>query len=116
FLLALLADILRDALNWPAPVRPGEPGTYNTSQQKWLSSRRHERRPAALRAILLYPMNALVHDQMQRIRRVLASPSSEAWQRTTLHGNVIHFGMYTGDTQPTGHWSNEYRRRDWDDY
>ena len=29
---------------------------------------------------------------------------------------LIYFGMYTGDAEPTGHWSNPSRRRRWGDY
>lgn len=119
FLLAILADILREALTkpWP-PLRPGlqpQPGTYDTNQDIWLHSRRHESpgRTPAVRAIVLYPMNALVNDQVQRLRRVLVSPASQAWQRAHLNGNLIQFGMYTGDTRPTGHPSNPNRRKDW---
>jgi ribosomal protein S27E len=115
FLLAILADILREALTvpWRAPVRPPEPGTYNSGQQQWLHRRRHERRPAAARAIVLYPMNALVNDQLQRLRRILSDSASEAWQLATLQNNLIYFGMYTGDTEPTGHWSRKARRDSW---
>jgi hypothetical protein len=40
-----------------------------------------------VRALLLYPMNALANDQMKRLRRVLAGAPH------------ITFGRYTGDTQ-----------------
>ncbi len=115
FLLSILADILREALSlpWPAPARGPEPGTYNSAQEQWLHNRRHERRQSAARAIILYPMNALVNDQVQRLRRILADPVSEAWQKATLQQNLIYFGMYTGDTEPTGHWSRQARRNRW---
>ena len=118
FLLSVLGDILREALSvpWSAPVRAAEPSTYNSAQQLWLHNRRHERRQAAVRAIILYPMNALVNDQTQRLRRVLANPAAEAWQKATLQGNQIYFGMYTGDTEPTGHWSRTGPRNRWEQY
>lgn len=40
-----------------------------------------------VRALLLYPMNALANDQMKRLRRILA------------HVPEITFGRYTGDTR-----------------
>ena len=61
-------------------------------------------------------MNALVNDQVQRLRRVLADPAAETWQKATLQGNLIYFGMYTGDTEPTGHWSRPGPRSRWDRY
>lgn len=116
FLLIVLANILREALTWTAPLRPGQAGNFNSNQGQWIHSRSHERRPPAARAIILYPMNALVNDQLQRLRRILGDPAAEAWQRTKLHENLIYFGMYTGDAEPTGHWSNPSRRRRWGDY
>ncbi|MFC5851068.1 DEAD/DEAH box helicase, partial [Streptomyces chlorus] len=44
-----------------------------------------------VRALLLYPMNALANDQMKRLRRLLAE---------TPH---ITFGRYTGDTKDDPH-------------
>jgi hypothetical protein len=41
--------------------------------------------PAGVRAVILYPMNALVNDQLDRLRKYLA-------------GAGVTFGRYTGDT------------------
>ena len=46
-------------------------------------------------------MNALVNDQMSRLRRVLSLNGSPDWQRQHLDGNLVHFGMYTSLTPPT---------------
>lgn len=110
FILPILADILREAKNW-APVQ-GKPerGVYDEANNIWLHSRRHERRPAALRAIILYPMNALVNDQLSRLRRILANGASPDWQRRNLNGNVIHFGMYTSLTPRAGSYQDKWRR------
>ena len=62
------------------------------------------------RCIILYPMNALVNDQLSRLRRILARGASPDWQREHLNGNLIHFGMYTSITQPTGDWREKWRR------
>lgn len=120
FLLVALAHILREAMapasRWPSPNGAGAAGTYNSAQQRWIPSRVHERRIAAMRALILYPMNALVNDQLQRLRRILADRGSELWQQGALNNNVIHFGMYTGDSEPTGHWSNPNRQNRWANY
>jgi Lhr-like helicase len=112
FLLPILADILREAYTWPATTGPYQRGRYDGANDVWLHSRRHEARtrPAALRAIILYPMNALVNDQLSRLRRILARGTSPDWQRRNLNGNVIHFGMYTSLTNPAGAWSDKWRR------
>ncbi len=73
--------------------------------------RGHETRPAAIRALLLYPMNALVEDQMTRLRTSLDSDKarrffdSEDWQSTSLNKwkhNRIYFGRYNGATPIPG--------------
>lgn len=110
FLVPILADILREAHRWARPVDPERRGSYDARAAKWLHSRRHERRPAALRAIVLYPMNALVNDQLSRLRRILARGESPDWQRRNLNGNVVRFGMYTSLTRPTGPWTEGGRR------
>ncbi|MDP9440179.1 MAG: hypothetical protein M3P49_15800, partial [Actinomycetota bacterium] len=79
-------------------------------------ARRHETRPAALRAIVMYPMNALVNDQLRRLRRTLDSSEGIAWQRRHLNGNLIRFGRYTGQTELPGLPDDERRRRRWKEY
>jgi len=111
FLLPILSDILQEARSWPIPTGPPRRGEYDAQRDLWLHSRRHEARPAALRAIILYPMNALVNDQLSRLRRILARGASPDWQRRNLNGNVIHFGMYTSLAPIAGHWSEEWRRK-----
>src|SRR5262249_18530299 len=61
-------------------------------------------RSAALdgcRALLLYPLNALVSDQLTRIRRLLGDPrvatDLEKWR-----GRNVRFGMYTSRTPYPG--------------
>ena len=116
FVLPILARILKEAYNWSPPAGPSLQGFFDVSSKTWQHSRRHETREASLRAIILYPMNALVNDQMSRLRRILALNGSADWQRKNLEGNLIHFGMYTSMTQPNGtpEWSN--KREDFEIY
>jgi DEAD/DEAH box helicase domain-containing protein len=60
--------------------------------------RKGETRPAAIRALILYPMNALVEDQMTRLRQALDSPEARDVLNQGLNGNRIFFGRYTGMT------------------
>lgn len=60
-------------------------------------------RPAAVRAIVLYPMNALVEDQMVRLRKALDSRETRDAMDRDFKGNRIFFGRYTGETKVTGH-------------
>lgn len=53
------------------------------------------------RAILLYPMNALVNDQLARLRRLFGHPGV-ASEFVGLRKRPIRFGMYTGRTPYAG--------------
>ena len=63
----------------------------------------HPDRPAAVRAIVIYPMNALVEDQLVRLRKALDSREAREVMDRALNGNRIFFGRYTGATPVTGH-------------
>ena len=124
FLLPLLAQIIKELPGWPAAgpmpasaknwwsgahrldnsavVDPNGPST--SSLRPTTQQRGHEAasRPAAIRALILYPMNALVEDQMTRLRRALDSDDARQWFDDNAHGNRIHFGRYTGDSPVAG--------------
>jgi DEAD/DEAH box helicase domain-containing protein len=95
FLLPVLARLLRESLDYgPAPAlnhwwREGARGP-------WRPAGADRRRPAALRAIVLYPTNALVEDQVARLRRAVTRAPRRGG------GPPITFGRYTGDTLGTG--------------
>jgi Lhr-like helicase len=55
------------------------------------------RRPG-IRALVLYPMNALVEDQLVRLRRALDADDAEAWFARHREGHRFTFGRYTGQT------------------
>jgi len=59
----------------------------------WVSQRSNEVRPAAIRALILYPMNALVEDQLTRIRKALESDEAKKW--LTITGRET--GFTSGD-------------------
>lgn len=72
--------------------------------------RGHEKRPEAVRALILYPMNALVEDQMTRLRLALDSDATRSFFEKEKKGssgnnlmyNRIYFGRYNGDTPSPG--------------
>jgi hypothetical protein len=51
----------------------------------------------AVRALLVYPMNALVNDQLGRLRTLFGSSAVRKWFTTTA-GRPAKFGRYTGRT------------------
>lgn len=68
FLLPLLLRIAMEADRW-SPQPPAHHWWTQRPGSSWLSLRAEETRPAAMRSIVLYPTNALVEDQIVRLRR-----------------------------------------------
>jgi DEAD/DEAH box helicase domain-containing protein len=90
FLLPVLLRLVEESRSWvtepPADTWWSPPGV------RWRPTRGNEARPAAVRTLILYPTNALVEDQVVRLRRAIrrigaASSTSRLW-----------FGRYTGVT------------------
>jgi ATP-dependent helicase YprA (DUF1998 family) len=52
--------------------------------------------------MILYPMNALVEDQMTRLRIALDSSPVRQWYNENTGGNAISFGRYNGSTPVAG--------------
>ncbi|KRD77039.1 hypothetical protein ASE43_07640 [Lysobacter sp. Root983] len=126
FLLPVLAAIMREASGWAAPSadflrkrwwhdstgRPYEtfteipksrrPLKQDPGADPFVPHREGERRPAAIRCLVLYPMNALVEDQLTRLRKALDSASARVVLDEEIHGNRIFFGRYTSATPVTG--------------
>jgi ATP-dependent helicase YprA (DUF1998 family) len=116
FLLPVLSKILNEAKTWTKPSNEQLIGSYDAQAETWKHPRRNETRTPALRSIILYPMNALVNDQLTRLRKILSLGRSPDWQRANTNGNLIHFGMYTGLTPVSGPWNEEKRRKRMGDY
>lgn len=101
FLLPLFASLLKEAQTWNVPSIPYDPCWWKTTDQDGkykASQRKHENRPDAIRSMLLYPMNALVADQVGRLRKALDSDDIRAFFDTTCNGNRLFFGSYNGST------------------
>jgi len=57
----------------------------------------------AVRTLIIYPMNALVSDQLSRFRKIIGSDKFREIFTTETHATRIpHFGMYTGRTPYAG--------------
>lgn len=85
FLLPLVSDLIDESKVW--------------SKQN---------RPRAMRAMILYPLNALAEDQMIRLRKALNSKEGDGrnnarkWLDINRGGNRFYFGRYTGRTPISG--------------
>ena len=57
----------------------------------------------AVRTLIIYPMNALVSDQLARFRRIMgAEEFMEIFTTSSGSERIPHFGMYTGRTPYSG--------------
>ncbi len=68
--------------------------------------RPNETRDAAVRALIIYPMNALVEDQMTRLRDALDNDDVQTWMQNNLNGHRIFFGRYNSATPTSGRIQN----------
>ena len=73
-----------------------------TESKTWGKSR-----PRAMRAMILYPLNALAEDQMIRLRKALNCHKEEGngsldWLDNNRPGQRFYFGRYTGSTPVSG--------------
>lgn len=67
-----------------------------------------------LKAMVLYPMNALVADQLARLRELLGDPRTAAHLMNEGFGRVPQFGMYTGRTPYHGWYASQDPDGSWD--
>lgn len=121
FLLPIIAELVRESRAW---VKPGQRNLkwdwwnpLHRCGRNWpdrVAQRDHEdesSRPAAMRALILYPLNALVEDQLSRMRMSLDSAAIRDWLRSNRHGNTFYFGRYTGRTPVSGQRTPNTRAR-----
>ena len=87
FLLPVLARLLVEARSW-STGKPRSNNWWENPSQHWSPTRVNESRPAAVRTLILYPTNALVEDQMSRLRRTARRIASSG-------GPGLWFGRYT---------------------
>lgn len=109
FLLPVLARLAEESRTWPAAPA----GTYGRWWDHGAAAypRAREPRDAATRALIVYPLNALVEDQLVRLRAALDSDGVRNWLRGQRRGNRFYFGGYNGSTPLSGVMNNERARR-----
>lgn len=95
FLLPIFARLLDEARGWPKDDDAALAPWWRTPGRGWAPLRAGETRPAAMRAMILYPTNALVEDQISRLRRAI-------WSIRDHGGPQLWFGRYTGATIGSG--------------
>jgi Lhr-like helicase len=105
FLLPVLSELVAEATRWPVPESDYLRNQWWNEGSQFSLHREGESpdRPKAVRALLLYPMNALVEDQMVRLRKMLDSSEACEVLDTRANGNRIFFGRYTGASPVAGY-------------
>jgi len=128
FLLPLFAQLSKEFINWPStnlkslsadtwwkdqggltPRNIVDESIQNLSSST--SQRAQDIRKAGIRALILYPMNALVEDQMSRLRKALDSDDTREWLNRVGNGNAIYFGRYNSGSPIPGNLFNPDGRR-----
>lgn len=108
FMLPLLSSLLEESRDWKGTATLG-PSWWKSHGGSFVTQRKADVGRAAVRAIVLYPMNALVDDQLIRLRRALDSDDVRAWLDKHRDGHRFYFGRYTGATPVTGSRTNQLR-------
>ncbi|HUB33404.1 MAG TPA: DEAD/DEAH box helicase [Bryobacteraceae bacterium] len=105
FLLPVISALVRESAHWGASAPlPPQWDWWNYGNQR-VPQRAHEERrarPAAVRALILYPLNALVEDQLARLRTALDGREARRWLASQRAGNRLYFGRYTSRTPVAG--------------
>lgn len=117
FLLPLIAYLLKDLTKYihaPASVNVTGPHSYRQGPTNIVIDdtvarlsdrvlqRSQENRPQVMKALIVYPMNALVEDQLTRLRMTLDNDEIRKFCYDHLNGNRIFFGRYNSTTPVSG--------------
>ena len=92
FLLPIFARLVEEAHRWED--QEAFHAWWEKPNEDFLHVRNQETRPAAVRSLILYPTNALVEDQVTRLRKIVRDlnefvPNKQLW-----------FGRYTSAAAP----------------
>lgn len=93
--------------NLPSGHTRGERANYTAKPQREKSNRK-----ASIKAIILYPMNALVDDQMTRLRKALDSEKAESFYKDFCENHRIYFGQYNGATPISSEIENQEKHNE----
>ena len=103
FLLPIVTRLLLESEKWKKRDSSENSKWWANKDASYENSRLDlVEHPAAMRAMILYPMNALVEDQLVRLRRTLHSSRVQTWLKTNRPGHKFYFGRYTGQTPLPG--------------
>jgi DEAD/DEAH box helicase domain-containing protein len=107
FQIPMLMNILTEALGqngrtkWDGKTETGT-DWWRDNSTRFQYKRNEVGRKPGIRALLMYPLNALVQDQIDGLREILSSDEANNFYEKALGGNKIYFGQYSGSTLGTG--------------
>jgi ATP-dependent helicase YprA (DUF1998 family) len=114
YLLPVFAYLVEDLIRgWGTPSAPPTKHLWwRHSRQTRIPQRGHERRarPSAVRALLLYPLNALIEDQLSRIRKACDNDQARQWFAGPFSGHRFWFGRYNSVAPVSGLEERDYKR------
>ena len=102
FLLPVFSSLLEESRDWEGQPAPPRTPWWHGDQQFVPQRDGETGRAQAVRALIIYPMNALVDDQLTRLRKALDSDAARSWLDANRRGHRFYFGRYTGVTPVTG--------------
>ena len=107
FLLPIVRNLLEESKEWGRfnGLIQDNWRLFTSSVPKYHREGEEDGR-AAVRAMILYPLNALVDDQLIRLRKLFNSDDAIKFLKEKRKGNRIYFGRYTSDTPVAGNYSN----------
>jgi hypothetical protein len=114
YLLPVFAYLIEESKKWgPQPLPPARHTWWSHARERRISQRGYEtsQRPKAVRALFLYPLNALIEDQLGRIRRSCDGIHARSWLKDNRSGNRLWFGRYTGATPVPGDDNSSKRQQ-----
>lgn len=105
FLIPLITNMLLESIGTAGRKKWSSRGASTNWWESGSLPYRYERgsdRIAAVRCMIVYPLNALVRDQIETMRSILDSDAAEAFYGDSLGGDRIYFGQYVGATGGRG--------------
>lgn len=114
YLMPVLAYLLEESRRWAPITNPPGERWWRRPRAQRVPQREYEQqtRPQAVRALLLFPLNALIEDQLGRMRKAVDLPTARAWMDAHRGGNRFWFGRYAGDTPVPGLSTNPSKTSD----
>ncbi len=107
FQIPLVLNLISEACGasgrevWEGPSAT-ETTWWKATRPRFEPKRQSTNREPAIRAMIMYPLNALVQDQVDGLRGILNSDGAEHFYSKTISDERIYFGQYSGSTPGKG--------------